>query len=207
MTCHSSSVPITPTSASQVDDADPQEAAATRARTRRPDRVSRTASATIDASTQTHAEHHHRQLQRGRRRDEPGVDVDAGGQPRLGGHLQVGEDARDLRLLLRRPGCRSRRGCRRSRRRPARRWPRCAARCSAPEATAGRGATAATESRNATNDDVGGGADEQAVAAGVDAGRRDGREHQAARRGQRGDGLARDRRRRGPAVRRTPAAR
>ena len=43
------------------------------------------------------------------------------------------------------------------------------------------------------DDDVGVGADEQAVAAGVDAGGRDGGEHQAARRGQRGDRPAGDR--------------
>ena len=41
--------------------------------------------------------------------------------------------------------------------------------------------------------DVGGGADEQAVAAGVDAGRRNRRHHETARVGQGGDGLAGDR--------------
>ena len=44
----------------------------------------------------------HRDLLHGRgRRDESGVDVDAGRQPGLGGHLQVGEDPADLGLLLR----------------------------------------------------------------------------------------------------------
>ena len=47
----------------------------------------------------------HRDLLRGRgRRDEPGVDVDAGRQPGLCGDLQVGENPADLRLLLRGKG-------------------------------------------------------------------------------------------------------
>ena len=75
--------------------------------------------------------------------------------------------------------------------------PALAHRCSvlhAPACTALRGATAATESRNATTTVSGVGADEQAVAAGVDARGRDGGEHQAAGLRQRRDRLARDRR-------------
>ncbi len=47
------------------------------------------------------AQHHHAELQWRRRGDEPGVDVDARRQARLSGHLEVGEHAGDLRLLLR----------------------------------------------------------------------------------------------------------
>ena len=150
MTCHSSSVPITPMSVSHVTS--PARRKRRQARgTRRPAVLSRTASATIEPSTQRDAEHHRGQLQRRRRGDEAGVDVDARRQARLA-----------------RPPCRSVKmpatcGFFSGARVPAapgiptKSAPTCptlAQMCrtlQVPEATAGRGATAATESRNATN--------------------------------------------------------
>ncbi len=109
------------------------------------------------------AEHHHGQLQRRRRGDEPGVDVDAGGQSRLGGHLQVGEDPGDLRLLLRCECARWRRGYRRSRRPTC---PTLAQMCSVLQLPADhRTAWRHRGHRVAERDEhhVGGGADEQAA--------------------------------------------
>ena len=51
-------------------------------------RRSSTASATMAISTASAPSDHHDLLDSGGRGDEPGVDVDAGRQPRLRGHLQ-----------------------------------------------------------------------------------------------------------------------
>ena len=163
-----------------------------RPRTRLPDLRSRIASATIDASTEATPSDHHGQLQRRRRGDEAGVDVDPRGQPRLGGHLQVGEDPGDLGLLLGArvpvaPGM------------PTKSAPDLpdvgpdVQHAAVPAATAGRGATAATESRNATNTASAVGPDEQPASAGVAGLLRDRGQHEAALGGQCGDGLAGDR--------------
>ena len=97
------------------------------------------------------AQHHHTEFQNGRRRDEPSVDVDAGRQARLSGHLEVGEHPGDLGFSASSvpvaPGMPMK-----SAPTPptlAQTW--C---CRAPEATAALGATAATESRNATTTEL-----------------------------------------------------
>ena len=131
MTCHSSSVPTTPTSASQVRWPDPPESSPAPGGTRpASERLwSSTASATIEASTAATPSTITASLSVvGEVMNRVSTSIRAD-RPGLRGHLQVGEDAGDLRLLLRRPGCPWRRGCRRSRRRLRRRWPRCAACC------------------------------------------------------------------------------
>ena len=138
------------------------------------------------------AEHHHAQLQDRRGGDEAGVDVDARRQTRLRGHLQVGEDAGDLRLLF----CRERAGgagyadevgADAAHVRPD---VQCAAGAGG-HGLAGRDGGHRVSERH--DDGVGVGADEQAVAARLDAAWRNGREHQSTRRGQGGDRLTRDR--------------
>ena len=139
-----------------------------------------------------HPEHHHAELERRRRRDEAGVDVDARRQPGLRRHLQVGEHPGDLGLLVRGDD------------------PRGAGNpdeVGADFAGVGPDVQRAARSRlhgrpwrhgrdrvtDRHHHDIGGGADEQAVTTGVDACRRNRRHHEAARVGQRGDGLAGDR--------------
>ena len=153
-----------------------------------------------------HAERHQRRLERGRGRDEPRVDVDAGAEPGRGTDLELGEHAGDLRLLLDRQR---------------------AGGAGNPDEVGADAAGVGPEVQRAAragvdgpawrdggdrvtegdDDAVGGGPHEQPVAAGVDARGRNGREDEAARRGQRGYRLTGDRRRRARAGRRTPAAR
>ena len=99
ITCQTSSVPITPMSASQVD-------TSTRSK-RRHARVTRRLDAVVehgqrdDRGQHAHdAQHHGRHLEQRRRRDEPGVDVDARRQARLRAHLQIREDPGDRGFLL-----------------------------------------------------------------------------------------------------------
>ena len=105
MTCHSSRVPITPMSVIQVTS--PARRKRRQARgTRRPAVLSRTARAAIEPSTSatpsTIAASFSvvgvvmKRVSTSMRADSAGCD----------GHLEVGEDARDLRLLLRREGSR-----------------------------------------------------------------------------------------------------
>ena len=89
----------------------PERRATPRAIRRLPRRSS-TASATIEATTHSTPSTITAVLSGGGGGDEPGVDVDARRQARLRRHLQVGEDACDLRLLLGRQRCPSHRGCR-----------------------------------------------------------------------------------------------
>ena len=74
------------------------------ARTRLPDVPVEDRQRNDRSGHRNHTEHHRGQLQHRRRGDKSRVDVDACGQSRLGGHLEVGEDTGDLRLLLRREG-------------------------------------------------------------------------------------------------------
>ena len=154
-----------------------------------------------------HAEHHHGELERGGGRDEPGVDVDAGATSRSGRPPQSvktpatwGFFSADSVPVA--PGI------------PTKSAPtppdvgpdvQRAARLRTPPPA--RGATAATESRNATTTVSALARTNRPLRPAVDAAGRNRGEHQAAGRGQGGDRLAGDRRRRGPAVRPTPAAR
>ena len=103
MTCHSSSVPITPMSAIQVDRAPtPKEASPSAPRTRLPDRPSSTASATIEATTEmtpSTITASFRAVGVVMNRVSTSMRAD---KPRLSRHLEVSEYTGDLRLLLRR---------------------------------------------------------------------------------------------------------
>ena len=107
MTCQTSSVPMTPASASQV--AQPtrkNRRHAPRCDSAVPDAALSQPTASIAARRSRPATAQHAERSSAARLsvvgvgDEPGVDVDARGQARLRSHLQIGEDAGDLRFLF-----------------------------------------------------------------------------------------------------------
>ena len=153
MTCQSSSVPTTPASASQV--ARPTRQSRRRARSHAAGRPGcRSSTRQRDDRGQRRAstpEHHHAPSSaRVGDGDEAGVDVDARAQPGLCGHLQVGEHACDLRLLLVRQGAGGAGDADEVGADAARVRPDVQRAARAGAARPARGATAATESRNAT---------------------------------------------------------
>ncbi len=139
-----------------------------------------------------HAEEHHGLLERAGRRDKPSVDVDAGRQPGLRSDLQVGEDAANLWLLLRRQGPGAAGYTHKISARAAGIGPDMQ-RATASRCDRGAGRHRGHRVAERHDDRVLVGADEQPGLTGIHATGRQCGQHQAAVGGQRGDGRTGDR--------------